>query len=382
MPLSRKQTLHLSLKAVVIGVVLWGFPVQAQSNVQVSALVEALRQAAPQTGTKNDGLYSDWQILPANIPRWSKGCTGQELSIAQFEASPAMARTIIECVLRDVLRDEYRASGKNESLAIRRAAAWWMTGDPKQYNSGHASYTQKVLSFYQRQLGSRQPLQADRQQSDYDRHMQVGYSATKKRDYQTALISFRRALAERPGDAYAAEAIRNVTNRLQRQARLPIPAQPTANPGVPPQSATVRTGTITQVQAVDLINKWLQAKQQIFASPFDRQLVAQLTTGELYENLAQPSGVMAWLKNNQAYYRFGVQKVESVERFVANGNKATVEVKVTEDRTLYRNGKVDASQTDFETRLVRYTLQSVDDSWKIADYKTTGGSVLERTVVQ
>lgn len=382
--MSRKQAMHLSLKAVILSAVLWGFPVQAQSSVQVSALVEALRQAAPQTSIKNDGLYSDWQILPANIPRWSKGCTGQELSIAQFEASPVTAREIIECVMRDVVRDEYPASGKNESITVRRAAAWWMTGDPQRYNSGQtAPYTQKVLSFYQRQLGSRQPLPVEPQQSNYDRHMQIGYSATKKRDYQTALISFRRALAERPGDTYATQAIRNVASRLQhRQATLPMPRQPTASQGVPAQSASVQAGTITQVQAVDLINQWLQAKQQIFASPFDRQLVDQLTTGELSKNLAQPSGVMAWLKNNQAYYRFGVQKVESVERFVANGNKATVEVKVTEDRTLYRNGKVDASQTDFETRLIRYTLQSVDGRWKIADYKTTDGSLLERAVVQ
>jgi len=369
---------------VIISVVLWGLPVQARSEVQVSALVEALRQAAPQTGTKNDGLYSDWQVLPANIPRWSKGCIGQELSVAQFEASPVTARAIITCVMRDVLRDEYRASGRDESIAVRRAAAWWMTGDPKRYNSGQtASYTQKVLSFYQRQLGSRQPLQVERQQSDYDRHMQVGYSATKKRDYQTALISFRRALAERPGDSYATQAIQNVNSHIQRrQARSPMPTQPTSMRSVPSQSAAVQAGTFTQVQAVDLINKWLQAKQQIFASPFDRQLVAQLTTGELYEDLAQPSGVMTWLKNNNAYYRFGVQKVESVERFAAYGNKATIEVKVTEDRTLYRNGKVDANQTDFETRSIRYSLQSVDGLWKIADYKTTDGSVLERTVVQ
>jgi len=364
---------------MIISIVPWGFPVQAQSNVQVSALVEALRQAAPQTGTKNDGLYSDWQILPANIPRWSKGCVGQELSIAQFEASPVTARAIIECVMRDVLRDEYRASGNNESMAIRRAAAWWMTGDPKRYNSGQtAPYTQKVLSFYQRQLGSRQPLPAERQQPEYDQHMQVGYSATQKKDYQTALINFKRALAERPGDTYATQAIQNVTRWLQqRQAKLSMPTQPKSSQPVPTQSAAVRAGTLTQAQAVDLVNKWLQAKQQIFAPPFNRQLMAQLTTGELSENLARPDGVMNWLKNNNAYYRFGVQKVESVARFVATGDKATIEVEVTEDRTLYRNSKVDANQTDFKTRLVRYSLQSIDGTWKIADYKTTDGSVLE-----
>jgi len=54
----------------------------------------------------------------------------------------------------------------------------------------------------------------------------------------------------------AAEAIA----QHQRQARLAIPAQPTAN--LFPQSATVRTGTM--VQAVDLINKWLQLSNKFF----------------------------------------------------------------------------------------------------------------------
>ncbi|MBD2102029.1 hypothetical protein H6F94_14285 [Leptolyngbya sp. FACHB-261] len=130
-------------------------PVQAQtaparvSTVQVAALVEALRQAAPKTGIANDGLYSEWQVMPGNIPRWSRSCIGRELTPAQFEASPATARNVLTCVMRDVLQDEYRVSG-NESVAVRRAAAWWMTGDSDRYNSAQtATYTQQVLSYYQ-----------------------------------------------------------------------------------------------------------------------------------------------------------------------------------------------------------------------------------------
>lgn len=174
-------------------------------------------------------------------------------------------------------------------------------------------------------------------------------------------------MSDRPGDAFAARAIQGVEAYIKQSRQ---PAQP-------PSSEL-----ITQQQAVELINQWLQAKQQIFAPPFNSQLVAQLTTGELYGELAKPDGTTTWLKNNNAYYRFGVQKVESVKRFVASADKATLEVSVTEDRTLYRNGKVDPSQTDFETRLIRYSLQSVDGVPKIADYKTVEGSLLERTVSQ
>ncbi|MGB3692259.1 MAG: hypothetical protein WBG70_12975 [Spirulinaceae cyanobacterium] len=53
-------------------------------------------------------------------------------------------------------------------------------------------------------------------ESDYDRYMRIGYDATERGNYQTALINFRRALEVRPGDTYAAQAIRNVTTYINR----------------------------------------------------------------------------------------------------------------------------------------------------------------------
>jgi hypothetical protein len=148
----KKQSIPLMLSILITSLGLSAVPVKAQvTDTQVGALVEALRQAAPKTGIENDGLYSDWQILPANIPRWSQRCIGRPLTIAEFEGSPVTARAILVCVMRDVLREQYRASGNNEAVAVQRAAAWWMTGDASSYNSNPtAGYTQKVLGFYQR----------------------------------------------------------------------------------------------------------------------------------------------------------------------------------------------------------------------------------------
>ena len=121
------------------------------SDTQVGALVEALRQAAPQTNNSTDGLYSDWQVKAENIPRWSKQCNGQELTPTQFQNSPVTARAILVCVMRDVLREQYTASSNNEPVAVKRAASWWMTGDPNQYTNGStASYTQTVFDLYQK----------------------------------------------------------------------------------------------------------------------------------------------------------------------------------------------------------------------------------------
>jgi hypothetical protein len=374
-------------------------PAYAQSDAQVGALVEALRLASPQTGTENDGLYSDWQIKPENIPRWSRSCTGRELTTSQFEADQSAAREIVACVMADVLRGEYQASNNNEAIAVRRAASWWMTGDPSRYDSGDiAEYTQRVLGFYQQQsAGSNAtPSSAETPEATssrptlpiYDRYMRAGYAATQERNYDAAILYFQRALDERPNDAYARQAIQNVESYQNRNSQ-PEQQQTQSEADVAPTTGQIQpavlisaSAELTQEQAVALISQWLNAKQQIFAPPYNQQLASQLTTGELYAALSQPSGVLAWLQNNQAYYRFGVQQIESVERFAASDRRATIEVAMTEDRTLYQNGTVNPEHTQFDTEVVRFTLESVDGNWRISDYKTTAGSLLERSVLE
>ncbi|HEY9878896.1 MAG TPA: hypothetical protein V6D29_10595 [Leptolyngbyaceae cyanobacterium] len=51
----------------------------------------------------------------------------------------------------------------------------------------------------------------------YTQAMLIGYAAEQQGDYQTALINFRRALAERPNDKYARAAIRNMQTYIARQ---------------------------------------------------------------------------------------------------------------------------------------------------------------------
>jgi hypothetical protein len=143
----------LILGGLLTSSLLFALPVTAQiTDAKVDSLVEALRLAAPDMGMENDGLYSDWQIKPDNIPRWSRLCIQQELTPEEFAANEAQAREVLACVMSDVFQEEYEASGNNESLAVRRAAAWWMAGDPEQYNSERISgYTEEVLQYYQQQ---------------------------------------------------------------------------------------------------------------------------------------------------------------------------------------------------------------------------------------
>lgn len=158
-----------------------------------------------------------------------------------------------------------------------------------------------------------------------------------------------------------------------------ISAQPSSNPTPPPSTSQTynqsqfspTASSITKDAAVALINRWQQSKREIFAPPFNRQLGAELTTGEAYrKNLASGSS-LEWLENNNAYYRYGVQRINSIETFVASGDQATLDVSVTEDRKFYKNGEiVNDENTAFDTRLVRYSLQLENGQLKISDYKT------------
>ncbi|MEG4005800.1 hypothetical protein QUA41_10890 [Microcoleus sp. Pol11C1] len=146
-------TTNLLFGSLIISLGLQSLPAAAQSvtDAQVSALVEAMRQAAPPQ-TANDGMYSQWQVLPGNISRWAKFCTKQDLTPQQFEADATKAKSIVTCIVGDLLRDEYKASSNNELTAVRRAACWWMTGDSAACKSGAtATYADKVVSVYQQQ---------------------------------------------------------------------------------------------------------------------------------------------------------------------------------------------------------------------------------------
>ena len=139
---------NLLLSSLIVSLGLQTLPAAAATvtDAQVSALVEALRQAAPPQ-TANDGMYSQWQVLPSNISRWAKFCTKQDLTPQQFEADATKAKTIVTWIVGDLLRDEYKASSNNELPAIRRAACWWMTGESAACKSGAtATFADKVVS--------------------------------------------------------------------------------------------------------------------------------------------------------------------------------------------------------------------------------------------
>jgi hypothetical protein len=129
--------------------------IQSQvSNGQVVAIVEALRLAA-----FDGNLYSDWQVKPSNITRWSKRCLGKAVTPDEFAANSTLARQILECKMGRLFQEQYEISEQNEDIAVLRTASWWMTGIAENYNASPKLevFTQNVLKFYQQHLLANNP---------------------------------------------------------------------------------------------------------------------------------------------------------------------------------------------------------------------------------
>jgi serine/threonine protein kinase len=188
----------------------------------------------------------------------------------------------------------------------------------------------------------------------------AGLFLTRPQPSEPPIASSPTPSASSPPTSSTLQAVQTQTTNNPNQTVTSVPSQQFSSAPVP---------SISQQEAVNLINNWLQAKAKVFSSPFERSLAANFTTDVLYYDITKPGGSIDWLRANNAFYRFGLRKVESVEQFVTNGDEATIVTTVIEDRTFFVKGKIDKTQTDFTTKSLRYTLKKTDGRWKIADYK-------------
>ena len=152
----------------------------------------------------------------------------------------------------------------------------------------------------------------------------------------------------------------------------PAPAPPvrtTTTTTTTPRSSDANVPSFSESDARELLVKWMSAKKRVFAAPFDSQIASVYTTGKLYSDITKPEGSIDWLRENKSYYNFGAQKVGSISNFSSTGASASALVDMTEDITLYKNGRVDNSQTSYKTRTSTYQFEYIDGAWKITDYK-------------
>ncbi|MDY6936547.1 MAG: hypothetical protein SWY16_02685 [Cyanobacteriota bacterium] len=144
-----------ALFGIFVSVGFFASPATAEvGEAELDAFVEALRLAAP-PDSPDDGMYSDWQVLPETLVGWSEQCLGESVTPEQFEADPELARSVVSCVAQWQLEEQLSAAGNDDATAVRRAACWWMTGEPTGCDSGFtADYVESVSGFYQEQLNA------------------------------------------------------------------------------------------------------------------------------------------------------------------------------------------------------------------------------------
>ncbi len=153
---------------------------------------------------------------------------------------------------------------------------------------------------------------------------------------------------------------------------------PTTNS--PVQSST--TVTISQNEAKKIIERWMQAKQRMFAPPYDQEIGSQLTTGKAYKDKVRgpstdgtPYSSLEWLRQYGFRYQYGVQNIESVTRFESGSDQASIEVQILEDARLYnKDGVIQPKRSGIERKTVRFTLKKDSGVFKISDYDVLGES--------
>jgi ARC6-like, IMS domain len=166
---------------------------------------------------------------------------------------------------------------------------------------------------------------------------------------------------------------------------LPIPSQSPGilNPSNPSPSvspiANNNTNTISKEAATDVVKRWIEYKRVLLAPPYNTSLGAEILTDKAYIDNIDRSSVpcnkkdrdeclssVDWLKKNGAEYSFGVQRIDSVDRFEVSGDRASIFVTITEYRTLHQGGK---STPSGGVKKARYDLQHKNGKVKITDYK-------------
>jgi hypothetical protein len=137
-----------------------------------------------------------------------------------------------------------------------------------------------------------------------------------------------------------------------------------SNPSNPSNPSTT-PDSFTRQAALDLVDQWLEAKAKVFAPPFDVALASRLTTGRVYEDISKADGSVNWLRNNNAYYRYGKHKVSSTGNFSATASSAKIDVEINQPLSYYENNQLVKSETTSD--IYQFTFQFENGSWKISD---------------
>jgi hypothetical protein len=81
----------------------------------------------------DSGALGIGQVMPENVPSWTKKYLGRVLTPQQFLKSKSAQDAVVNGRMQDMIADQERAGFKGE-VAIRRAAAVWYSGRANLWN--------------------------------------------------------------------------------------------------------------------------------------------------------------------------------------------------------------------------------------------------------
>ncbi len=144
-------------------------PEAKPGEVSLEKLMKAI--AKKESGGNHQIINSDsgasgkWQIMPANIPSWSRAALGREVSHAEFMRSPQLQYQIAKHRLNLYLNRESQL-GRTQEEIIRRVASAWYSGQPSlwkntrpQFSNGrqYPSIAQYTLSVWRHYIDAKSP---------------------------------------------------------------------------------------------------------------------------------------------------------------------------------------------------------------------------------
>jgi hypothetical protein len=130
-------------------------------------------------------------------------------------------------------------------------------------------------------------------------------------------------------------------------------------------SAENVTPQFSRQEALQLVNRWMQAKRTIFGPSYDTELVSKLTTRNIYEEVLGTNGSLAELRQNNAFYRYGQQNVTPLGFSLVNQQQATIDVSISEELSSYESNELQKTWTNSQD--YRYTLTLDGGQWKLSE---------------
>lgn len=100
------------------------------------------------------GATGLFQVMPQNIPSWTKATLGQSLTVEQFKASPEAQIAVFNKYMGEYLEAAVKLAKGNKDIAIRMAAAAWYGGegkmsrydDPTKFRADEPSFREYTTS--------------------------------------------------------------------------------------------------------------------------------------------------------------------------------------------------------------------------------------------